>query len=673
MSKLDIESNNLIVKCTTAAGRGVFTKSLIPRNELIHNFRPIIRVINAEIPGTDCDSCSNVCQNCLEVQKVGTFRTEFICTDSYVKTQDIGRIGCKYCKLYTYCNFECYKQDWLTYHKYECSIFQRLISNYGSMYILEPHIRLLIRTYVCCYLDGSFKENVLELVSNLDSFTQKRTEIFTWIEDKSAELGKAILETEISILNGLGQETMQNGNKYSIEEALNIFLRRLMCICLTNSNVFMNDSLESIGVILDLEFSLINHSCIPNTSYLRTSNNTFALLANVDLNPGTEITANYSITNFPKFIRQRYLLEQFNFDCNCKLCMQELDWYFSYNCPKCNQILCDIDLHYLFSQNFEKAFNFKGGENKICSICSNEISSDSLLFAGSIHQRALAFLILETTTPLCDGASLNDLNLDKIVQHLDLPIEQLIDLMSLSYKTTLELNHYSQNVLGKLLNELGTVGNIIPSYCFPYSIFFNSMKVYQESLQPIEILSVGSEHVVQYTNYAVKLCFEVDIPSILGQAKLSIIHLLNNLGNELLRVIDIVLKSKKSQKHYFQSTSWAKYQDDYIIEVLIKSSYCILRQALEYCNHFYNSINVLLELIQRNIDYSLRQLKRAKFIGVLRRKNRNNGSLKNCELLSFVSDLFMLAKVTNIQCKKSKINVQFSDRDFVTIFTPFEE
>ncbi|CAH2350662.1 hypothetical protein CLIB1423_02S02278 [[Candida] railenensis] len=513
---------------------------------------------------------------------------------------------------------------------------------------------------------------VLGLVSNLDNFSQKETELFTWIEGRSAEICMAILNTKIGVHNGLRLDNISNGTLCSTEESLKIFLMRLLCICLTNSNVFINDSLESIGVILDLEFSLINHSCIPNTSYLRTSNSTFALLANVDLIPSSEVTVNYSITNYPKFIRQMYLSQQFNFDCSCKLCTQELDWYFSYNCPKCKQILCDLDLHYFFSQKFERAFNFKGEENNICYTCFQKICYDSLFDARRIHLRALAFLILETTTPLCDQFDFNDLNLDNIVQQLDLPIEQLIYFMSISYRTTLDLNYYSQKVIEKLLNELGIVGDIIPSYCFPYSIFFNSMKVYHESLLPIEISSVSAEFVVQYTNYAVNLCFEVDIPSISGEAKLSIIYQLNNLGNELLRVIDIILKSKKSDKHYFQGSSWAKYQDDSVIEALIKSSICILRQALEYCNQFYNSINGLSKSIQTNIEYSRLLSNKAKK-EVSRRSNMYNGAFNDCDLLSFVNDLFKLTNVTNIRCNSSKIDVQFSDRKFITIFTPFEE
>ena len=66
-------------------------------------------------------------------------------------------------------------------------------------------------------------------------------------------------------------------------------------------------------------FSITNHSCISNTRHA-TVDDTFCLLAVVDIKAGEEITTSYKSSSLGSIVRRPPFKTLWNFDCLCRRC-----------------------------------------------------------------------------------------------------------------------------------------------------------------------------------------------------------------------------------------------------------------------------------------------------------------------------------------------------------------
>lgn len=154
--------------------RGIAAKRYLNLNRLIKVFDPKLKTINS-LPLESCnDSCKNVCQNCLAVSTfidgevpnfVGYDKSSPEIIGSYTHSK---MVTCERCRIYKYCNQECYNVHWSQIHRYECQLFSQIMQNnqFKDEDSLSEFIRHGIRLYILCDLDREYKSRVFDLTSH---------------------------------------------------------------------------------------------------------------------------------------------------------------------------------------------------------------------------------------------------------------------------------------------------------------------------------------------------------------------------------------------------------------------------------------------------------------------------------------------------------------------------
>lgn len=88
--------------------------------------------------------------------------------------------------------------------------------------------------------------------------------------------------------------------------------------------------MSSIGVAVSPILALLNHSCQPNTHFVFPAYPSplnvkpMRLLATSRIEIGEEITTSYLATALSGRKRREYLQENYQFDCECTLCLTEM-------------------------------------------------------------------------------------------------------------------------------------------------------------------------------------------------------------------------------------------------------------------------------------------------------------------------------------------------------------
>lgn len=105
----------------------------------------------------------------------------------------------------------------------------------------------------------------------------------------------------------------------------------------------------SIGTAFSPPLALLNHSCVPNTNFVMpnypsASNKEYiSLIAYQDIKPGEAITTCYVSPLRPGHQRRGSLLIDHEFECNCPLCIRELNdttWIDPLRALVCNVKYC---------------------------------------------------------------------------------------------------------------------------------------------------------------------------------------------------------------------------------------------------------------------------------------------------------------------------------------------
>lgn len=91
---------------------------------------------------------------------------------------------------------------------------------------------------------------------------------------------------------------------------------------MTNAMTLMGQTLDPLGMCLDLLVSCINHSCDPNV-FLVMDGRTISARCLRKIEEGDELTISYVENTNPTTIRQKELKQKFFFDCRCAKCLNE--------------------------------------------------------------------------------------------------------------------------------------------------------------------------------------------------------------------------------------------------------------------------------------------------------------------------------------------------------------
>ncbi|XP_054162171.1 uncharacterized protein LOC128960121 [Oppia nitens] len=102
--------------------------------DVIQEFKPIAHIVNNEFKGDFCDNCLKPSTNLKK---------------------------CKACLQMNYCDKQCQKQDWKSYHKYECGYMSD--NNYVFLMSLSTSKLLALRFYLRYQRCPEFSSQVIQL------------------------------------------------------------------------------------------------------------------------------------------------------------------------------------------------------------------------------------------------------------------------------------------------------------------------------------------------------------------------------------------------------------------------------------------------------------------------------------------------------------------------------
>jgi len=224
---------------------------------------------------------------------------------------------CSGCKLVHYCCKPCQRQAWRK-HKDECKYLKNVAPR-----VPPSIVRLIARTVKETHerpdyseiLPGGRRRSFSDLMSHKDEIVEDRHKMeafHSFVEVLFACVGREV---------------------YSTEEVLEVYCRVLI------NSVEITDSFgNSIGTGVYLGLSAVDHSCKPNVSVTFVGKTALLrAIENVEEPSFQNIRINYLTEILPRHERQRRLKEQYYFDCNCDLCLDEdADSLIeSFVCPKC--------------------------------------------------------------------------------------------------------------------------------------------------------------------------------------------------------------------------------------------------------------------------------------------------------------------------------------------------
>lgn len=113
------------------------------------------------------------------------------------------------------------------------------------------------------------------------------------------------------------------------------FLENLVNVVMVNQSVLMNHHHERVGIFLDPQFAILNHSCLPNCLQIESGYEQYSVVNSLPIQANEEITVNYINVGAPVEIRAYKLLTKYHFHCQCQLCLMKQDVFFTMQCNEC--------------------------------------------------------------------------------------------------------------------------------------------------------------------------------------------------------------------------------------------------------------------------------------------------------------------------------------------------
>ncbi|OQR70442.1 SET and MYND domain-containing protein 1-like [Tropilaelaps mercedesae] len=216
-------------------------------------------------------------------------------------------VVCSRCNVIKYCNAECEAKDKL-FHELECKVLQSRTDED----IVDKESRLVIRT-----LDRCIRERREGYDSVGDFFGYRRTihDLQTHVQDMT-ESRREKASRRSKFIYGLVKDFTET----SLKQVFEIFLKcRLNKTSLIDHN---SHRFYPCGSALYLAVSKMNHSCV-ETSYVQIYDGrkyTLRALRDIQVDNPLALTVHYIPPNLPFVQRQKYLLQNYYFICNCAKC-----------------------------------------------------------------------------------------------------------------------------------------------------------------------------------------------------------------------------------------------------------------------------------------------------------------------------------------------------------------
>lgn len=616
------------------AKRGICLKNDISAFKTLICFKPLVKIINSTVQNNSGYSLETACSSCFH---------------KFSSSQD--SITCPNCSLTKYCGQDCLLKDCRATHKYECDILRSFLKKAPKEINIGEFIRLVIQLFVTCEQYPTYKREIFNLTSHKEEF----------IKGIHADFLYDNLDLVVN--------SVHECNPRRTKDELKSYINDLICICFVNANILMDEYGEAIGMGIDPYFSLINHSCIPNTTVIPYSSTSFQLVTNCAIQKAKEITINYCYTSNPKELRQLDLANRFFFTCKCGLCTAKVDYFFSYNCLRCNALICSLSFDNFFNEDSADTLVFKC-LNKTCGNCRIPIDLDQVKKTNSLHKLILAYFIYSFFSRNTVMPELRTDSFDNFVKGLNgfvkeagllnIDSKSLVNYLSLIPNGSLEIQDAHFTYISLIFSNLLDF-KIIPEYCFPLNQFLPVLASCIEHKTFDNKMKV--DLILTRLKYEVKSTINADLAVDLTE---QITSKFSQYASLTITFLDIYEQLAQVPDDEWVSNLWNEGKDE-ILTVLLKSTFFFSIQALEF---FESKFPMQTHLMMQVIDYVEAILKS----GFSTSRLKEWYSQKPAD---FTADTFHdeLTKLFNFvggcySFKQKVIKYQFADRMRKHIFTP---
>lgn len=584
--------------------RGVYALKPLKQADILGRFTPPIISVGLENTRDTSTNCTNVCQNCW-ADLINTGRSVLDCK------------SCRYCK---YCSPECQDDHWRKYHRKECSVIERACDDepFGRLDLSHLALIRILALYGC---DESFASKVRCLTSHTDNFLDSNEWALTFNELSS-------------LVAGAGQQPVE-------------LVHKVFGTLLVNFINHANKLNENIGFSFDPEFSLINHSCVPNTIMVPVSNQSFCLVANKPIGKGSQVTTTYVHPGSPRLLRQQELMARYFFRCSCASCSLSYDWFFSYNCTRCSQAVYSLDLQTFHLMAIEQLFERMLNE---CRHCQTPISRKLYQTVFQTHKSLFLMLF---------DPELANKNL-----HSELPSIVNYPQTAVGYELTVNYVDRIANAIAKL-EELGPA---IPLYCYPLNIYISSLAIWY-----LKIRQQDLQNMVEWVKWEFKRVFAIIIPSDISELRFVCNFHYVGIADCFLELACYILDCGFESK---------------ITEPIEEEQTCMLLINLAYKGAIFFYLQALESYTRRILDDNIREIARdiiskVHFMARLQVSNTTNELREFCavEPVAFtqnmfsseVHHIFTLFLVPVQVFKHNEFKMYFADRTRRTLFKSVDE
>lgn len=291
LSKIDIRQ-------TFSKGQGVFAKKDLSIND------PICSLSYPTMMAIDSDALPRTCYRCLVITSTELPLPGHGLVLMALKT-------CSGCHIARFCSKTCQVKAWHAYHKYECTIFNKLQRNFPSA-IFRAVLRIVLLKDRDMLPDDEW--------NRIMSLTSHQQELATRVRSNVTD--------------------MADGIKYLAKSSMNVeTFQRLIFIMKFNATELPTPIHGSIGVMLDPLVAKTNHSCEPNVSIHRPQQTMISdwmsstqlsederrsfihLIPLRDIQEGEELLNSYVVPTLSVNIRKAKLKENYFFKCSCHRCL----------------------------------------------------------------------------------------------------------------------------------------------------------------------------------------------------------------------------------------------------------------------------------------------------------------------------------------------------------------
>lgn len=422
---------------------------------------------------------------------------------------------CDGCKVHRYCP-GCKPQDRLHIER-ECHILRHLIDP-------DDVTRLVVRVYVSCEVDEKYREDLGRLTAHVPQMVA---------------LYPALRELTTVVVLALGATSTGRSVWKASHSLTYAWVLRLFCICYVNCNALINCQFEEIGYGLNPAFALINHSCVANTTLVLCQCH-LHVVAKTFIPKGTAITTSYCYVNVPAPLRQSILQSRYFFKCECSGCTRWQDYYFSYNCPHCEQVQFRLCFNTILRGSvfngcmlMQPLVNLQG-DVWVCSKCCTPISRTKVMHSHILHRTLLMYLLHVAYTPdePIFGDSPEELAREFDARAPSYAKHSLVKLFLVLEGFLPRHGHLILPIVAVLLTE-----GIVPAFCYPVNLFVQSMAndtiEYFPHLTDLELCYKRFE-------YLTRQYFNVDMAADTNGCRFSKAHIIRNAADALLDTVDAI-------------------------------------------------------------------------------------------------------------------------------------